>query len=53
MKNLDPKAEAKLEFQFKRGMGQGPLATPEQQDEYQSMSRELDVLIENKLQPLP
>ena len=53
MKNLDPKAEAKRERQFKRGKGTGPLATPEQQDAYQSMSRELDLLIENKLQPLP
>ena len=53
MKNLDPKAEAKRERQFKRGKGQGPLASPEQQDAYQSMSRELDVLIQNKLQPLP
>ena len=53
MKNLDPKAEAKRERQFKRGKGTGPLATPEQQDAYQSMSRELDVLIQNKLQPLP
>ena len=53
MKNLDPKAEAKRERQFKRGKGTGPLATPEQQDAYQSMSRELDLLIEKKLQPLP
>lgn len=53
MKNLDPKAEAKRERQFKRGKGTGPLATSEQQDAYQSMSRELDLLIENKLQPLP
>ena len=53
MKNLDPKAEAKRERQFKRGKGTGPLATPEQQDAYQSMSRKLDLLIENKLQPLP
>jgi len=53
MKNLDPKAEAKRERQFKRGKGTGPLATPEQQDAYQSMSRELDLLIQDKLQPLP
>ena len=53
MKNLDPKAEAKRQRQFNRGKGTGPLATPDQQDAYQAMSRELDLLIQRKLQPLP
>ena len=53
MVNLDPKAEAKRLRQFNRGKGDGPVATPEQQQAYQDMSRTLDLLIDEKLQPLP
>lgn len=53
MINLDPKAEAKRQMQARRGKGSGAVATREQKKAYKAMSRELDLMIQERLQPLP
>jgi arylsulfatase A-like enzyme len=53
MINLDPKAEAKRLRREALGIGRGPLASNEQKKAYKSLSRQLDLDISNKLQPLP
>ena len=53
LRNLDPKAEAKRRRQERRGIGDGPIATPEQRKAYIDMSQELDEMINDKLAPLP
>ena len=51
--NLDPKAEAKRRRQERRGLGEGPIATPQQRNAYTKMSQQLDQMIDDKLRPLP
>ena len=53
MINLDPKAEAQRRRQARQGKGSGALATPEQKKAYKTMSSELDLMIQDRLQPLP
>ena len=53
LRNLDPKAEAKRRRQERRGIGDGPIATPQQRKAYIDMSQELDEMINDKLAPLP
>ena len=53
LRNLDPKAEAKRRREERRGIGDGPIATPQQRKAYLDMSQELDEMINDKLAPLP
>ena len=53
LRNLDPKAEAKRRRQERKGIGDGPIATPQQRKAYIDMSQELDEMINDKLAPLP
>jgi hypothetical protein len=53
MINLDPKAEVKRQLQARLGKGSGAVATREQKKAYKAMSRELDLMIQDRLQPLP
>ncbi len=53
LRNLDPKAEAARRRQERRGIGDGPIATPQQRKAYVEMSNELDQMIEDKLRSLP